>query len=141
MKKFLVYLLCTFLILNFSFAGWQEREIKRINRMANKLNNAKLLSKTQKVDGDDVKFYFTSKVQLVRMIEMTKVNGASILTHYYFDKKTGVLLHVNQGSTLFYYQSSGYFAVISSDNFSKEEAKKRADFLAQRAKLLKSKIQ
>jgi hypothetical protein len=135
MKNKIVALFVFFLSLNTVFASWQDKEMTRINKKVAKIDKAKLLSKDKTVQTSTVRFYYSKKIKLLRITEK-KANNETI--NYYFDAKTGNLLLVNDGSTMFYYQSKAYFAVLSHDNFSKEEAKKRADRHYERAKFLKT---
>lgn len=128
MKNKITLTILLFLSVGMAFGSWQDRQMKRIDRKIRHSNKCKCLSKTQEIDGASVKFYFTpKKIQLVRMVEKRVVNGGTVFTTYYFDKKTSTLISVNQGVTVFYYQESGFFSVLSSENFTPEEAKTNSE--------------
>ena len=142
MKNKITLILLLFLSFGMAFGSWQDREMRRIDRKIRHTNKCKCLSKTQEIDGASVKFYFTpKKIKLVRMVEKRVVNGATIYTTYFFDKKTSNLISVNQGVTVFYYQPSGYFSVLSSENFTPEEAKANSEKFSSLAKKYISKIE
>lgn len=116
-------------------AQWQERAMKKIDRKVQKQQKCKCLSKSQEVSKAKVNYYFTpKKLQMVKIVERKYVNGATVFKQFFFDKKTGDLISINMGTTIFYYQSTGYFSVLSSDNFTPEEAKERATKLLNLAK-------
>lgn len=130
-----------FFLLSFAYGSWQDKQMKRIDRQIRNTNSCKCLSKTQEIDDASVKFYFTpKKVHLVRIIEKRNVNGATVFTTFYFDKKKNLLISVNQGVTVFYYQESGYFAVLSSDNFSADDAKANSEKFSNLAQKYISKL-
>ena len=99
--------------------------MSKIDRISKKADKCKCLSKTQEIDGASVKFYFTKSKKLVKIIEKRLVDGVTVFRYFYFDKKSGNLISVNLVGTIFYYYDSDYFAVISRDNFSEEEAERR----------------
>lgn len=142
MKKTFLTSLLFILTCIVSFGSWQDKEMKRINKKIAKISNCKCPSKTQEIDKNSVKFYFTpKKIQLVKIIEKRTINGISINIQYFFDNKTNQLIAVSQGSTIYYYQKSGYFAVLSNDNFTPEEAQKRAKEFSDTAQKYISKIE
>jgi hypothetical protein len=125
-----------------SFGSWQDKEMKRINKKIAKISNCKCLSKSQEIDKSNVKFYFTpKKIQLIKIVEKRTVNGNSVNIQYFFNKKTKQLIAVSQGSTIYYFQKSGYFAVLSNDNFTPDEAKKRAKEFSDTAQHFISKLE
>ena len=127
MKKTFLTSLLFILTCAVSFGSWQDKEMKRINKKIAKISNCKCPSKTQEIGKSSVRFYFTpKKIQLVKIIEKRTINGNTISIQYFLYKKNNKLMAVTIGSTIFYYQESGYFAVLSNDNFTPDEAKKRA---------------
>ena len=99
------------------------------------MSNCKCLSKTVEVGKSKVSYYFTPKnTKLVKIVERQVVDGITVFKQFFFDEKSGSLISVSIGTTLYYYQGSGYFAVLSGSNFTPEEAKKRADNLLNLAK-------
>lgn len=139
MNKYFTFLLVFIASIQLSLAGWQDRAMKKINHKIEKINDCKCLSKTQEIDKSNIKFYFTpKKIELVKIIEKQS-NGS--LQVYYFDKKSHDLIATQINTTIYYYQSTGYFAVLSSDNFTPDEAKKRSQVLAQKAEHFISKIE
>ena len=124
MKKLLV----TFLFVSFlgvSFGLNPLKVMKKIDRKTKKLDNCKCLSKVQEIDGNSVKFYYSKKRKLVKIIEKRVINGATAFRYFYFDEKTGGILSVNLVGTIFYYYATDYFAIISRDNYSEAEAEKK----------------
>ena len=127
-----LFLLFVFLFINPTVvqASWQEREMSKIDRQIRKSQKCKCISKTIEVGKSKVSYYFMpNKIRLVRVVERKVINGATVFKQFFFDKKTGGLVSVIVGTTIYYYQSSGYFAVLSGSNFTPEEAEKRADNL------------
>ena len=116
-------------------AGWQDREMSKIDRQIRKSQRCKCLSKTMEVGKSKVSYYFTpKKIKLIRVVDRQVIDGSTVFKQFFFDKKTGGLISVSIGTTIYYYQSSGYFAVLSASNFTPAEAKKRADNLLNLAK-------
>ena len=106
---------------------WQERAMKRIDRQVRTQLKSRCLSKTLTVSKAKVSYFFTpKKLQMVKIVERNLVNGATVFKQFFFDKKSGDLISVNMGTTIFYYQSTGYLSVLSSDNFTAGEAEERA---------------
>jgi hypothetical protein len=142
MKNTLLTSLFIILTSIMSFGTWQDKEMKRINKKITKISNCKCPSKTQEIDKNAVKFYFTpKKIQLVKIVEKRTINGHSVNIQYFFDKKTNQLIAVSQGSSIYYFQKSGYFAVLSNDNFTPDEAKKRAKEFSDTAQKYISKLE
>ncbi len=141
MKKNKLIYIILLLISQLTFGSWQDRAMKKIDRKVAKIQKQKSLSKTQEIDAATIKFYFIPKYpNLVRIVEKKNTNGTTITTQYFFDKKTDSLISVNQGNTIYYFQKSGYFAVLSDENFLPEEAKKRANTYKALAQKYVSKI-
>lgn len=138
-----IFILVCFSIVSFtSQAGWQDRAMNKIDRAMKRASKCKCLSKTQEVKGAQVKYYFSpKKTQLLRIVEKTTINGATVFKNYFFDKKTGSLIAVNLSTTIYYYQQSDYFAVLSSSNFTAKEAKENADKFSKLANIYIQSIQ
>ena len=135
MRHLFLLLVLFFVSSTVAQAGWQEREMTKIDRQIRKLQKCKCLSKTVEVGKSKVSYYFTPKnTKLVRIVERQVVDGVTVFKQFFFDEKSGGLISVSIGTTLYYYQGSGYFAVLSGSNFTPEEAKKRADNLLNLAK-------
>lgn len=122
-------------LLLFLIGSWSAMAISptrlmaKIDRKARKIQQCKCLSKVQENEGVKVKYYFTKHKRLVRMVEQRTVNGASVFKQYFINKKTGDLMSVSDGVTIFYYHLGEYFAVLSSDNFTEQKAKQLAESL------------
>jgi hypothetical protein len=137
-KKYFGVLLLLFCA-SLSFASWQDREIKRINKKISKIGKMALVSKKIDFSGVTVILYYNKGGALLRGVESQSTVQNTVVNHYYFDKKSGDLLAVNQGSTYFYYQHSGYFAVLSSQNLTKDQAVEAAKRYYNFAQQLKKK--
>ena len=127
-KKILSFTLLFFVLANV-FSADATREMAKIHRKMKRIDKKRLLSKVQEIDDASVKFYFTKKIQLVKIIEKKIVDGATVFKHFYFDKKTGGLISANMSGTVFYYYDSDYFAVLSSDSYTEQQAEDKADEL------------
>lgn len=129
MKKVLTLLFALFVFISAN-AQWQERAMTKIDQQVRKYHKIKCLSKTQQFGDTKVTYYYTpKKLQLIRIVERKIIDGGAVFKQFSFDRKTGGLISVNLGTTIYYYQSTGYFSVLSSDNFTADQAKKRADKL------------
>lgn len=127
--SFLVLLVCSWSALAIS----PDRLMSRIDRKARKIQKCKCLSKVQEHQGTKVKYYFTKRKNLVRIIEQRTINGATVIRQFLIHKKTGDLMSVTDGVTIFYYHLGDYFAVLSSDHFSEQKAKQLAEALQAQA--------
>lgn len=135
MKRFYFILILIFISTATVQAGWQDREMAKIDRKIKRIQKCKCLSKTQEIGKEKVSYYFTpKKIQLVKIVSREVVNGATVFKQFFFDKKTGGLIAVRIGATIYYYQSTGYFAVLSSSSFTPREAEQRAEKILDKAK-------
>jgi len=137
-KSFVVFLL--FLIVNVAFALSPEKVMSKIDRETKKADKCKCLSKVQEIDGASVKFFYSKRKKLVKIIERRVIDGISVFRYFYFDKKTESLIAVNLIGTIFYYYDADYFAVISRDNFSEADAEKKGLNLKKVVKNYKEKV-